>query len=49
MQMTFNPSSIHSVTCDGSSGTFDVRNHVYADSDLIQQSFNNQPIKESNN
>lgn len=48
MQMTFNPSSMHSVTSDGSSGTFDVRNRVYAGSHSIQQLFNNKPITDSN-
>ena len=47
MEMTFNPLSMRSVTSDGSSGTFDVRNRVYADSHSIQQMFNNKPMADS--
>lgn len=47
MRMTFNPSSLRSVTSDGCSGSYDVRSRVYTDSMTLQKSIQTKPSQES--
>lgn len=46
MRMTFNPSSLKSVTSDGCAGTYDVRSRVYTNPEVIQQSIQTRTVKE---
>lgn len=47
MRMTFNPTSLRSVTSNGYSGSYNVSSRVYSSHDSVNQAIKTRPEKDS--